>query len=103
MTYYLDADYRVHIEQNDDGTLMPWEDTDGVFDNKCSAYVHGYRVVPEGCAWTRSDGVTFAGQMIAPAVDISVLNSAQGEYETMRTEMLDMHAALTEIGVIVDE
>ena len=40
-----------------------------VFDGKCAAYIEGYRYVPEGEVWTRSDGAEFHGLMIAPAKD----------------------------------
>ena len=64
-TIYLDSDYVCHL--SNDGTMQEIE-TD-VFDGKENAYIEGYRFVPEGQTWTRSDGVEFHGMMIAPAMD----------------------------------
>lgn len=62
-TIYLDSDFVCHLEN--DGTMTAVE-TDA-FDNKEKAYIEGYRYVPEGQTWTRSDGVAFKGLMVAPA------------------------------------
>ena len=63
MIIYLDSDFVCHLEN--DGTMTAVE-TD-VFDGRAKAYIEGYRYVPEGEVWTRSDGVEFPGLMIAPA------------------------------------
>ena len=55
MTIYLDSEYRCHL--TNDGTMQEIE-TD-VFDGKEKAYIEGYRYVPEGQTWTRSDGIEF--------------------------------------------
>lgn len=78
MTIYIDNDYRCHIS-NPDGTLTAVE-TDA-FDGKCPAYIEGYRFIPAGAEWTRPDGVTFAGEMIAPWRDWRTLDEAQRDYE----------------------
>ena len=65
MRVYLDSDYRCHL--TNDGTMKE-ADTD-FFDGKCAAFIEGYRFIPEGEIWTRSDGVVFHGEMIAPAKD----------------------------------
>lgn len=77
MKVYLDADYRCHL--TDDGTMKEAE-TD-FFDGKCAAYIEGYRFVPAGESWTRSDGVVFHGEMIAPAEDYGALEKAQAQHE----------------------
>lgn len=64
-TIYLDSEFICHL--SNDGTMQEVE-TD-VFDGKENAYIEGYRFVPEGQTWTRSDGVEFYGLMIAPAMD----------------------------------
>ena len=64
-TIYLDADFICHLDN--DGTMRSIE-TD-VFDGKEKAYIEGYRFVPVGETWTRPDGVTFEGEMVAPAKD----------------------------------
>ena len=84
MTYYLDAEYRVHTAPADGRT--PWEDTEEIFGGKCRVYIEGYRVVPAGQTWTAPDGTAFAGEMIAPAVDALPLLAAQGAYEQARSE-----------------
>lgn len=87
MTIYLDSDFRCHL--TDDGTMRAVE-TD-VFDGREKAYIEGYRYVPEGQTWTRSDGVQFNGLMVAPAKDynrimvdvaIGYLDDAQAESVT---------------------
>ena len=64
-TIYLDSEFVCHL--SNDGTMQEVQ-TD-VFDGKADAYIEGYRFVPEGQTWTRSDGVQFQGIMIAPAMD----------------------------------
>ena len=65
MTIYLDSDFVCHLE--DDGTMTAVE-TDA-FDGKTKEYIEGFRLVPEGETWTRSDGAQFYGVMVAPARD----------------------------------
>ena len=105
MTIYIDNDYRCHIS-NPDGTLTAVE-TDA-FDGKCPAYIEGYRYIPAGESWTRPDGVTFAGEMIAPWRDWRTLDVAQRDYEreqyaAMAAELADAQAALEMLGVTSDE
>ena len=77
MKIYLDSDFRCHL--TNDGTMKEAE-TD-FFDGKCAAFVEGYRFVPAGERWTRSDGVVFNGEMIAPAEDYGALEKAQAQHE----------------------
>lgn len=65
MTIYLDSDFVCHL--TNDGTMRSIE-TD-VFDGQSDEYIKGYRYVPQGQTWTRSDGAQFKGIMIAPAKD----------------------------------
>ena len=81
-TIYVDSDFMCHTAAAEG--RMPIE-TDA-FDGKFDAYIEGYRVVPDGAVWTRPDGATFAGEMIAPAVDMHTLLAAQGAYEQARAE-----------------
>ena len=80
---YIDSDYRCHA--SDDGTMTPME-TD-FFDGKCDSYIDGYRFVPSGCTWTRSDGEVFHGEMIAPRIDHRELRLLQLEYENDAMKM----------------
>ena len=93
MKIYIDNDYKCHV--TDDGS-MPAVETD-FFNGKCDEFIEGYRYVPAGESWTRSDGVVFAGEMIAPWKDYSELDAAQREYE--REQLADAIAALNELGV----
>lgn len=87
-TIYIDSEFRCHV--TDDGTMTAVETS--FFDGKCDAFIEGYRFVPEGKTWTRSDGATFTGEMIAPWKDYAELDSAQREYE--RERLADAENAL---------
>ena len=78
MTIYIDNDYKCHV--SDPYGTMTAVETDA-FDGKCPAYIGGYRYIPAGAMWTRPDGVTFAGEMIAPWRDWRTLDAAQRDYE----------------------
>ena len=69
------------------------------FDGKCDAFVEGYRFVPSGESWTRSDGVVFYGEMIAPWKPYSELDAAQREYD--RQLLAEYAKALQTVGVTV--
>ena len=99
MTIYIDNDYRCHVS-DPDGTMTAVE-TDA-FDGKCPAYIEGYRYIPDGETWTRPDGVTFSGEMIAPWRDWRTLDAAQRKYEreqyqTVVAQNTEYEAALSEI------
>lgn len=96
-TIYIDSEYKCYV--TDDGSMTSIE-TD-FFDGKCDAYIEGYRFVPSGDSWTRSDGEVFHGEMISPWKDYSELDSAQREYE--RALIVDMRNALNKLGVTLDE
>ena len=83
-TIYLDSDFKCH--SFDDGTMTSVE-TD-FFDGKCDAYIEGYRIIPAGESWTRSDGERFTGEMIAPWKPWQELDDAQREYERELGETL---------------
>lgn len=83
-TIYLDSECKCHVAS--DGTMTAVE-TDA-FDGKCDAYIEGYRFVPVGESWTRSDGTVFSGEMIAPWKDYKELEAAQAQYERDNAELL---------------
>ena len=89
MTIYLDTEYRCHLAA---GEGMQAVETD-VFDGKCAAFIEGYRFVPAGETWTRSDGTVFSGLMVAPAEDYAALAKAQEQYEA------DDSKRLAELGI----
>lgn len=95
MTIYLDKDFRCHA--SDAGGLTPVETN--AFDGKCRRYIEGYRFIPAGQLWTRSDGVVFAGEMVAPAEDSRILEAAQSAYEEAMATNADALAALDVLGV----
>lgn len=82
-TIYIDSGYKCHAI--DDGTMVAVE-TD-FFDNKCDAFIEGYRLVPEGESWVREDDYIFYGEMIAPWKDYALLAAYQTQYETMQAEL----------------
>ena len=92
-TIYLDSDFKCHV--SNDGTMKEVE-TD-FFDGKCDAFVEGYRFVPAGESWTRSDGVAFHGEMITPWKPYNELDAAQREYE--KQKLSNCLEALQELGV----
>lgn len=93
-TIYIDSEYKCHV--TDDGTMAAVE-TD-VFHGKCDAFIEGYRYVPQGETWVRSDGAAFSG-MVAPWKDYAILEAYQQQYERDAAEREDMVAALNEMEV----
>lgn len=74
---YIDSECKCHV--TNDGTMTPVETA--FFDGKCDAFVEGYRLVPSGESWRRSDGTVFVGEMITPWKDYFQLAAAQAQYE----------------------
>lgn len=98
MTIYIGTDYKCHTTQG--AGLTAVETT--AFDGKCAAYIEGYRFVPSGSTWTRSDGTAFQGEMIAPWKPWDELDAAQREYEreqyaAVTAQNAEYEAALSEI------
>ena len=91
MIIYIDSDFKCHT--TNDGTMTAVE-TD-FFDGKCNAYIEGYRFVPSGESWTRSDGVVFQGEMVAPWKPYDELDAAQREYE--REQLAEYEALVNEL------
>lgn len=78
MKIYIDSEFKCHTT-NPEGTFQEVE-TD-FFNGKCATFIEGYRFIPSGESWTRSDGKVFRGEMIAPWKSYFELDSAQREYE----------------------
>lgn len=87
-TIYIDSDFKCRPVS--DGTMTAVE-TD-FFDGKCDTFIEGYRFIPAGETWVRSDGVEFRGEMIAPWKDYRELDEAQRAYE--RELLADAETAL---------
>ena len=77
MIIYIDEYYKCHAEYAEGLRAI---ETD-FFDGKCKRFIEGYRYVPAGETWTRSDGKKFSGEMIAPFINYSELKEAQLIYE----------------------
>ena len=86
-TIYIDSEFKCHV--SNDGTMTAVETA--FFDGKCDAYIEGYRFVPSGETWTRSDGAVFHGVMVAPWKDYAELDAAQRSFEQ---EMIAAYEAL---------
>lgn len=82
-TIYLDADFQCHLEAGEGRTAVETE----AFDGKCDAFLEGYRFVPSGSLWTREDGEVFAGEMVSPWKNYSLLAAYQEQYEAMQQEL----------------
>lgn len=97
MIIYIDSDFKCHCT-NVDGNMREVDTL--VFDGKCAAFIEGYRFVPSGESWTRSDGVVFHGEMIAPWKPYSELDATQREYE--QQIVIEHNQVLQELGVEVN-
>lgn len=99
MKIYIDNDCVCHTVN--DGTFRPFDVP--FFDGKCRAFVEGYRYVPDGEKWVRSDGVEAMGEMIVPYQPYEGLAEAQKAYEEAMAEaqaqLEDMRSALDILGV----
>lgn len=98
MTIYIDTDYKCHTTP---GAGLTAVETDA-FTGKCPSYIEGYRFVPDGSTWTRSDGAIFQGEMMAPWKPWEELDAAQREYEreqyaAVTVQNAEYEAALSEI------
>lgn len=95
MKIYIDSEYRCHTT-NPDGTLREVVLSDSArifFSDKCTAFIEGYRLKPDGETWVREDGHVFSGgEMISPWKNYDELDNAQREYE--RTILADAENAL---------
>lgn len=83
MKIYIDADFKCHASPGE-GLLEAETD---FFDGKCAAFIEGYRFVPAGKSWTREDGVTFTGEMVAPIRDYTILSEIQSAVDRVSAEL----------------
>ena len=88
-TIYIDSEFKCHI--TNDGAMTAVETN--LFDDKCDAYIEGYRFVPSGESWTREDGEVFYGVMIAPWMPYEELDAAQKQYEKDLADRADLEKA----------
>ena len=97
-TIYIDSSFKCHTSTAEGLTQI---ETDA-FDGKCDTYVEGYRFIPGGQTWTRTDGMMFTGEMIAPWKPWAELDAVQREYEREQYQMVvaqnaEYESALSEI------
>ena len=76
-TIYIDSDFKCHVADVSTGRAVETKN----FDGKCDTFVEGFRFVPAGESWVRSDGEIFQGEMICPWEDYALLEQAQVRYE----------------------
>lgn len=92
---YIDTEYKCHTT-NPDGTfreVVLSESARNFFADKCTTFIEGYRLKPDGETWVREDGHVFSGgEMITPWKDYDELDAAQREYE--REKLADAENAL---------
>lgn len=91
MKIYIDGEFKCHVSPGDGLTAA---ETD-FFDGKAPGVIEGYRFVPEGQNWTRSDGVVFAGEMVSPWKPWEELDGIQRAYE--REQLRDVTAQNDEL------
>lgn len=100
MKIYIDDEFKCHTT-NPDGTFREVTLSDNArtfFANRCTTFIEGYRLKPEGETWVREDGEVFSGgEMITPWMPYDELDAAQRQYE--KQLLADYESALAEIEV----
>lgn len=91
MTIYIDSDFKCHSATADGLTAVET----AFFDGKAPEFVEGYRFVPAGSVWVRSDGAEFQGEMVSPWKPWEELDAIQREYE--REQYNSLLAQLSEV------
>lgn len=95
MKIYIDSECRCHTT-NPDGIfreVILSENAKAFFADKCTTFIEGYRLKPDGETWIRDDGEVFSGgEMITPWKPYEELDAAQREYE--RQKLADAENAL---------
>lgn len=92
---YIDSNFCCHTT-NPEGTfreVILSKNAMAFFANKCTAFIEGFRLVPTGESWTRSDGEVFHGEMISAWKPYSELAAAQAQY---KLDMAEATAAYQE-------
>lgn len=89
-TIYIDSEFKCYAT-NPDGAfreVILSESARAFFANKCTTFIEGYRLKPEGETWVREDGEVFSGgEMISPWKPYNELAAAQAQYETDQAEL----------------
>lgn len=99
---YIDNDFKCHVT-NPDGAfreVVLSKNAEAFFANKCTVFIEGYRLKPDGETWVREDGKVFSGgEMITPWKPFEELDNAQREYE--KQMLAEYTEALRIVGVTV--
>lgn len=82
-TIYIDPDFCCHMGPAPDRETVEAS----FFEGKCDTFAEGYRYIPEGRTWVRSDGEVFTGEMTAPFRPQGELLAAQRQFEAMNREL----------------
>lgn len=81
---YIDSECHCHTT-NPNGIfreVVLSESAKAFFANKCTTFIEGYILKPEGETWVRDDGEAFStGEMITPWKDYNELDAAQRKFE----------------------
>ena len=87
---FIDHEFKCHTT-NPDGTfreVVLSESARNFFADKCTTFIEGYLLKPDGETWVREDGQVFSGgEMITPWKNYNELATAQVQYELMMAEI----------------
>ena len=81
MIIYIDSENKCHAALSDGLREFETDMITEFFGGKCTAFIEGYRYVPEGESWVREDGEVFEGEMISPWENALTLERMQASYE----------------------
>ena len=81
MIIYIDSENKCHTTLSDGLREFETDMITEFFGGKCTAFIEGYRYVPEGESWAREDGEVFEGEMISPWENALTLERMQASYE----------------------
>ena len=97
MNIFIDENCKCHVS-NPNGTYTGIE-LPKQLEGKCSAYVEGFRVRPNGFTYVREDGKVFGpdGESVSPWRNLALLDEFQAQYEEAEA------AQLEELGALVEE
>ena len=98
-TIYLNANFECSVTEKADTVQTVQTD---FFDGKCDSYIEGYRFVPDGQSWQRSDGAVFQGQMISPYKDSMLLEEMQRLYQEIDKGQEAQNSAIAYIGMMTE-
>lgn len=107
MTIYIDNECKCHVS-NPDGIYTKIEAPE-MFNGKCTAYIEGYRVRPEGYTYAIENGVVFGpeGSSVSPWRDLSLLEEFQRQYEEQQAnaaaELAEVQAQYDGVFISADE